>query len=286
MNYFYLFQENQNRFTGEPSSSHPQNGDLNSHIDPPDLFFETKNIISSMQKVDNRNYLLLDLQNSFRFGDLKDRNESNDHAGIAAASDVRRLKRKGRKESKGRIRKSCAMRGRWSLEEDSMAAGTRVTMFVRSEEGAQKEAWTEEEIQTLIELHKQHGNRWADIARAMPGRTENSIKNLWNSTRRKQRAGVHLTLRQYIETTINPPSVDDEVANFIQTPPSTGPDQFGLEMQSDELDFVNELLDLSSWDEQVLLKPMGEESPVDMAIYDQRQDWATKEMNFLKELLP
>jgi hypothetical protein len=46
-------------------------------------------------------------------------------------------------------------------------------------------AWTPEEDALLISLHAQFGNSWVKIAQRMPGRSDNSIKNRWNSTLRK-----------------------------------------------------------------------------------------------------
>ena len=47
-----------------------------------------------------------------------------------------------------------------------------------------KDEWTAEEERILAEGHSKLGTKWSSLAKLLPGRTENSIKNHWNATLR------------------------------------------------------------------------------------------------------
>ncbi|KAJ8763648.1 hypothetical protein K2173_003120 [Erythroxylum novogranatense] len=56
-----------------------------------------------------------------------------------------------------------------------------------------KGAFSPEEERLIVELHAKVGNKWARMASLLPGRTDNEIKNYWNTrVKRHQRQGLPL----------------------------------------------------------------------------------------------
>jgi hypothetical protein len=53
-----------------------------------------------------------------------------------------------------------------------------------------KEPWSSEEDRIVMEGVQKYGRKWVELARLLPGRTENSIKNRWNAALRKKNAAA------------------------------------------------------------------------------------------------
>ncbi|KAJ4981484.1 hypothetical protein NE237_032321 [Protea cynaroides] len=132
-------------------------------------------------------------------------------------------------------------RGQWTPEEDNKLSsyisqhGTRNWRLIPKNAGLQRCGkscrlrWTnylrpdlkhgefsEAEEQTIVKLHSVVGNRWSLIAAQLAGRTDNDVKNHWNTKLKKKLSGMGIDpvthkpfshLVAEIATTLAPPQV-------------------------------------------------------------------------------
>ncbi|KAJ1271471.1 hypothetical protein BS78_06G130000 [Paspalum vaginatum] len=137
--------------------------------------------------------------------------------------------------------KDSVKRGQWTPEEDNKLLsyitqyGTRNWRLIPKNAGLQRcgkscrlrwtnylrpdlkhGEFTDAEEQTIIKLHSVVGNRWSVIAAQLPGRTDNDVKNHWNTKLKKKLSGMGIDpvthksfshLMAEIATTLAPPQV-------------------------------------------------------------------------------
>nr|XP_043615720.1 transcription factor MYB98-like [Erigeron canadensis] len=151
-------------------------------------------------------------------------------------------KSKGRRKSGKAWRKPLIVKGQWNPEEDRllvqlvMQHGDRKWSLVAEKLPGRiakqcrdrwqnhlrpditKDAWSEEEDKLLIAIHKEVGNKWSEIARRLPGRSENTIKNHWNATKRRQLSSrkrgkpkYQSLLQEYIRSVPSASSSEDQL---------------------------------------------------------------------------
>lgn len=119
------------------------------------------------------------------------------------------------------------VKGNWSKEEDEIltkwvhehgeSGWTKVAAQLPGRIGKQcrerwtnclkpnikKTNWTEDEDNLIIQLQAKMGNKWAKMAELIEGRTDNQIKNRWNSVLKKK-CSIHIQ-KSFVEEVELPP---------------------------------------------------------------------------------
>jgi len=76
-----------------------------------------------------------------------------------------------------------------------------------------KSQWTPAEDLLLLENHKKYSNQWAKIAKFIPGRTENMVKNRFNTIYKKKRDEIKTSknLRKPLNEVIEEMEADNDI---------------------------------------------------------------------------
>ena len=73
-----------------------------------------------------------------------------------------------------------------------------------------KTSWTVSEEEILFKNHKLIGNKWSQIAKFLPGRSENDIKNRWNVSNRKLKVAQNKANHQNVTISENSNDINPE----------------------------------------------------------------------------